>query len=105
MKIHFSKHELDKIRDQAMVYRCACPAQLSELLTSVRRVYDYELKCLEKKDSLEETHLAISEAVRACHAILEDCLDRVLDQEQWDRETLDMPPDLRSIGAQQTQGD
>jgi len=96
MNTNFEKKELQKILDQAVIYRCACPAQLAELMLSARKVYDYEQRCLnETENNLPETHHAISRAVEQSHAIYEDCLEHILEIEGWDRETLEMPEGLR----------
>lgn len=97
MKTRFNDDILSKIIEQALVYQCACPAQVAELLLELRRVEQYEIACLETEDDhLAITHRKIAESVAAAHVILEQCLDEVLDHEGWDRSTWKMPEDLRS---------
>jgi len=68
---------------------------VAELILDARKVHAYEQRCLEEENNLPETHETISRAVEAAHRIYEECLDRVLDIEEWDRETLEMPEGLR----------
>lgn len=95
MKKKFSDEDLRRIVDQAVTYRCACPAQMAELILKSRSVYEYEQRCLQEDDNLPETHRAISETVLQTHVDFEDCLERVLDIEGWDLQTLEMPEGLR----------
>lgn len=96
MKEKFPTPVLDTIIEQALVYQCACPAQVAELLLELRRVERYEQKCLEDEQShLALTHRTIAASVAEAHAILEQCLDEVLTIEQWDRTTWKMPEGLR----------
>lgn len=96
MEKKFKDEALRLIIDQAITYRCACPAQVAELILKSRAVYDYETKCLEKEeDNFPETHRSIAQTVAKTHAIYEDCLNHVLEIEGWDRETLEMPEGLR----------
>lgn len=96
MKCQFNNATLSTIIEQALVYQCACPAQVAELLLEMRRVKQYEDSCLENQnDHLAVTHQKISEAVTEAHIILERCLDEVLDHEGWDRSTFKMPAYLR----------
>jgi len=96
MNKKFPETKIKKIIEEAMTYKCACPAQVAELLLELRRVEAYERSCLEKtNDHLAETHSTILEAVDVVHERLETCLDRVLDIEGWDRSSLKMPEDLR----------
>ena len=78
-----------------MVYQCACPAQVAELILRSREVYDYEVNCLKQSDHLQETHQTIAETLVSTLDAYEDCLDRVLDIEGWDRDSLEMPAFLR----------
>ena len=42
----YSDEELLRIVDQAMVYQCACPAQVASLMRESRKVHNYQQKCL-----------------------------------------------------------
>lgn len=95
MKEIFTNKQLRTIIDQAVTYKCACPAQVAELILKVREVYRYETRCLEEENNVPETHRLIAKTVEQAHNRYEDCLDRVLEIEQWDRDTLQMPEGLR----------
>lgn len=96
LKKQFDDEALRLIIDQALTYRCACPAQVAELILKSRAVHDYEVQCLENADDdLPDTHRAIAQTVGQAHELLEACLDHVLHLEGWDRETLEMPEGLR----------
>ena len=98
MERQFDDSSVKKIVNQAMIYQCACPAQVAELLLELRRVEAYEQECLEQEnDELASTHVTISKAVREAHQVLEKGLDDVLDLEGWDRRSFDMPEHLRSL--------
>lgn len=88
---------MNKIIEQALIYQCACPAQVAELLLELRRVEKYESDCLNgATDHLADSHILIAREVAKAHHILEDCLDKVLDIEGWDRGSYHMPEGLRS---------
>ena len=95
MEKRFSDTELRTIIDEAVTYRCACPAQVAELLLKSRSVYDYEQRCLSEENNLPETHRAISKTVEEAHVLYEECLDHVLELEGWDKNNLVMPAGLR----------
>jgi hypothetical protein len=95
MKEQFPDTYLRAIIDEAVTYRCACPAQVAELILKSRSVYDYEQRCLSEEDNLPETHHAISKTVEEAHRLYEKCLDEVLDLEGWDKDNLVMPEGLR----------
>lgn len=102
LSLRFSDDQLSRIRDEAMVYQCACPAQVAEALQKLRRLHEYQLNCLTLGDGSdppagtgETTHRAIALAVARAHQTMEKCLDEVLEFEGWDRDTLRMPEGLR----------
>lgn len=95
MKEKFTHTQLRTIIDQAVTYRCACPAQVAELILKARDIRDYELRCLQEENNLPDTHRLIADTVEKAHEQYEDCLDRVLEFEGWDRDTLKMPEGLR----------
>ena len=92
---HFSDSELTKIIEEGLIYMCACPAQLAETLRNVRRLYRYQLDCLDNAKNDSVVHNAIAEVAIATHRQLEACMEKILVLEKWDRSTLDMPPHLR----------
>lgn len=91
----FSSEELCKIINEALLYQCACPAQVAELAGKLRQLYAYQQRCREQNPLLQEAHERIAGAVAEAHAVMEACLDDVLTIEQWDRGTLEMPATLR----------
>lgn len=91
----FSQDEIFKLLDQAMVYMCDCPGQVARLVSLVREAHDYQDRCLEDGDNLASTHQTIKATLEQCHALLEDCLEVVIEKEGWDRQTLAMPAALR----------
>jgi hypothetical protein len=97
----FSDAELGKIIEEGMIYMCACPAQVAEAMRTLRALHRYQLNCLSQPQNDAGVHSTIAESAVEAHATLQDCLDRVLDLEKWDRATLTMPPNLRvrQLGA------
>ena len=87
--------QISKIIDQALVYQCACPAQVATTILELRDLYDYQVKCQSESSTDQAVHRAIAAATEETHARMEECLDQVLDIERWDRETLTMPAGLR----------
>lgn len=92
----YSDAELSKIIEQGMIYMCACPAQVAEAMRKLRVLYRYQLNCLTQPKTDPVVHGTIAESTIQAHATLQDCLDRVLDLEKWDRATLEMPANLRA---------
>ncbi len=96
----FSALQLAIINDQAALYTCACPVQLSLQIASLRKLFDYQLECLEKDTSPEnsvekQVHHKIAEVTRKTHQLMEACLDEILDLEGWDRTKMEMPAGIR----------
>ncbi len=95
MKTRFSVVEVSKIIDQALIYQCACPAQVATTILELRDLFDYQLMCQGEADSDQAVHQAIALATEDAHARMEACLDQILGIEGWDRDTLTMPQTLR----------
>lgn len=94
----YTNAQLEHIVDQAMIYQCACPAQVASMMMALRELHAYEQKCLSRDDApLVETHRLISTAAEAAHAIMETCLQKVIAIEGWDAATLNMPEALRAL--------
>ncbi len=91
----FDDTQLKHIIDQAMIYMCACPAQVASQILQLRQLYAYQRGCLERGAVLDAVHEHIAAATEEAHARMEDCLDAVLKLEGWDRERLEMPAGLR----------
>ena len=96
MKQRYSAEQVSRIIDQALVFQCACPAQVATTLLELRDLHDYQLKCRDASDAPgARVHDAIARATLEAHARMEECLDEVLALEGWDRATLTMPESLR----------
>jgi hypothetical protein len=93
----FTSAELTQILGQAAIYICACPAQVAKLLHAIQEVYAYQAKCLASDSELKSTHETICAALEDVHKTLEKCLADVLVLENWNRETLEMPENLRQL--------
>lgn len=94
----FTALQLSIINDQAALYNCACPLQVSMQITSLRKLYDYQKECQEVSAQNEvqiQVHKKIAEATVKAHQIMEQCLDEILDLEGWDRGKLQMPTGIR----------
>lgn len=92
---HFTDAELDHIIEQGMIYMCACPAQVAAALRKLRELLKYQSACLLKPENDSRVHEAIARRTIAAHAALQECLEEVIELENWDRKTLEMPPNLR----------
>lgn len=97
LSIAFSSDVLVTIMDEAFIYQCACPAQVAELITRVRKAYAYQENCLLSRPSDLGVHHVIMKHLVSVHAELERCLDEVLTLENWDRSTFKMPDNLRAL--------
>lgn len=91
----FSDAELLQIIEEGLIYMCACPSQVAEALRKLRELYRYQVSCLEDSGNAAIVHQTIRDSVVISHAHLQDCMERVLELEQWDRATLRMPEGLR----------
>ena len=95
--IRYSNQQLEDILEEALIYMCACPAQVAEELLRLRKLFAYQSDCISKGSVLEEVHHRIADSTRKAHAELEQCLDDVLRIEGWDLQTLKMPAGLREL--------
>lgn len=95
LEMKFSPAELVRILEQAVIYDCACPAQICKEIGSLRALYDYQAHCLNLTDTDTQVHERIAASTRVAHAEMEACLEQVLALEGWDRQTLEMPPHLQ----------
>ncbi|HEY7987020.1 MAG TPA: hypothetical protein VIE17_08870 [Methylophilaceae bacterium] len=95
LKQRFDTATLMRITDTSMIYTCACPAQIAQDILSMRKLYAYQQDCMSQEDSSPEVHLLIADAVEHNHARMETTLDRVLTIQNWNRETWEMPEEMR----------
>ena len=91
----FTDVELGNVIEQAMIYMCACPAQLAQTIRSLRTLYRYQLVCMATPDNDNSVHAEIAKSTVEAHSIMQDCLDKIIALEGWDRATLEMPVGLR----------
>jgi hypothetical protein len=97
LNIRFPSDVLISIMDEAFIYQCACPAQVAELISRVRKAYAYQENCLLSRPNDLGVHHLILAHLQKVHAQLEHCLDEVLTLENWDRSTFKMPENLRVL--------
>jgi hypothetical protein len=95
MEPRYSREQLCNIREQALIYQCACPAQLSEVASALLALYRYQAECTDQNDADRAVHRRIAVAADQAYAIIECCLADVLQIEGWDMEQLKMPADLQ----------
>ncbi|KAB2968450.1 hypothetical protein [Zoogloea sp.] len=97
MDKQFTEQQLTAIVEEAMIYMCACPAQVAEQVRHLRDLYKYQTNCQSLPDAGADVHQVIAQAASEAHAIMEACMDKILTIEGWDRETLTMPEGLRRV--------
>jgi uncharacterized protein YqeY len=97
MPTQYRDEQLEKIIEEAMIYMCACPAQVAKEIRNLRNLYAYQRDCLSKDGVLAQVHERIAEAVSQAHADMERCLADILELEGWDQDTLTMPEGLRAL--------
>jgi len=91
----FDDTQLKHIIDQAMIYICACPAQVASQILQLRQLHAYQHGCLKRGAVPDAVHEHIAAATEEAHARMEDCLDEARQLEGGDRERLEMPAGLR----------
>ncbi|PIP02787.1 MAG: hypothetical protein COW18_08205 [Zetaproteobacteria bacterium CG12_big_fil_rev_8_21_14_0_65_54_13] len=94
MKVCYQDDQLERIVDQAVIYQCACPAQVVNALRFLRDLHNYQQDCLNESDTDKLVHQCIATDAESAYKLLEDCLGKVLKLEGWDEETLKMPENL-----------
>ena len=95
MKERFNPSQISKIIDQALVYQCACPAQVCRAIFELRELYDYQMNCASDTVNDEQVHKTIAQATEKAHELMEDCLNKILEIEGWNKESLVMPELLK----------
>lgn len=93
----FSDQQLTRILDQALVYQCACPAQVCRTLIGLRELHDYQMNCLDRTETDRKVHESIAASAEAGHREMENCLQHILKLEEWEMSTLTMPLALRKL--------
>ncbi len=99
LETKFTNSQLRRINLQAILYLCSCPSQVGMQIDSLRKLYEYQANCSDRRRSelQQKVHQRIAEAAIAAHAIMEDCLLDVMQLEGWDPLTMTMPDDLRTM--------
>jgi len=95
MTRRFSSEQLGKILEQAMLYQCACPAQVTRLLTEIHLLERYQQKCLDQTHTDAVVHQRIQDTLQAITPAVEACLETILHEEGWDMDSLEMPAALQ----------
>lgn len=95
MKMRYSREQLSHIREQALLFQCACPAQVSQMLSALLALHQYQSDCLNETDVDLRVHRRIADAAADAYALMEQCLIEILELEGWDMATLDMPESLK----------
>jgi hypothetical protein len=91
----YTDAELTKVVEQSMIYMCACPAQVADSVRKLRELYRYQVRCIANPDNDQLVHSQIAKSTIESHTIMQDCLDKIIELEAWDRSTLEMPVGLR----------
>ncbi len=94
---HFDNVQVQDIIEEAMLYMCACPAQVGTEVLRLREVYSYQQACITKGTVMESVHSNIAAAAKQAHDVMEECLLQVLEMEGWDTKSLKMPEGLREL--------
>lgn len=95
MQEEFNPSQISKVIDQALVYQCACPAQVCKTIFELRELYDYQQNCGNDTANDKLVHDTIAKAAEDAHRIMETCLKEILAIEGWDMANLEMPASLR----------
>jgi len=91
----FTDAELSSVIEQALIYMCACPAQVAQAIRKLRELYRYQMYCSSKTESDTAVHALIAQSTIHSHAVMQDCMEKIIEMEGWDRATLQMPEGLR----------
>ena len=95
MKEQFNSSQLSKVIDQALIYQCACPAQVCKAIFELRELFDYQMNCASDTKNDELVHKTIAAAAEVSHEIMEECLKKILEIEGWDQTDFRMPESLK----------
>jgi hypothetical protein len=101
----YTDAELAKVVEQSMIYMCACPAQVADSVRKLRELFRYQMRCIANPDNDKLVHAQIAESTIESHSIMQDCLDKIIELEAWDRSTLEMPAGLRKRQLQEMLSD
>lgn len=99
MQEKYNPAQISKVIDQALVYQCACPAQVCRAIFELRELYDYQMNCANDSINDRLVHETIAAATVEAHKAMEECLTKILEIEGWDPDKLIMPESLRKKPA------
>ncbi|MBC7622837.1 MAG: hypothetical protein H7232_05585 [Aeromicrobium sp.] len=99
MQQRYDAAQLSQVIDQALVYQCACPAQVCRAIFELRDLYDYQMNCANDSTNDRLVHEAIANTAQLAHEAMESCLAQVLEIEGWNPTDLIMPVALRKKPA------
>ena len=99
MKEQFNSAQISKVIDQALVYQCACPAQVCRAIFELRELYEYQMNCASDSANDDLVHKTIAAATEKSHEMMEECLQKILEIEGWDQSTFAMPEGLKKKPA------
>ena len=95
MKEQFNATQISKVIDQALVYQCACPAQVCKAIFELRELFDYQMNCASDTKNDILVHKTIAAAAEVSHEIMEECLKKILQIEGWNQADFLMPAYLK----------
>ncbi len=99
MQETFDSAQISKVIDQALMYQCACPAQVCRAIFELRELHQFQMNCADDTANDRLVHETIAAAAEQSHQLMERCLEKILEIEGWDRATLTMPASLRKKPA------
>ena len=99
MQETFDSAQISKVIDQALLYQCACPAQVCRAIFELRELHAFQMNCADDTANDRLVHETIAAATEQSHQLMERCLEKILEIEGWDRATLTMPSSLRKKTA------
>ncbi len=70
MKERYNAEQISKVIDQALIYQCACPAQVCKAIFELRELYDYQINCASDSKNNALVHKTIAAATEASHEIM-----------------------------------
>ena len=99
MREQFSASQVSRVIDQALIFQCACPAQVCRAIFELRELYEYQVNCGNNTSNDQRVHTTIAKATEKSHEAMENCLREILAIEGWDMTTLTLPESLKKKPA------
>ena len=95
MQERFNTLQISKVIDPALLYQCACPAQVCRAIFELRELHECQFNCANDTANDRIVHETIAAATAWSHELMEECLAKILALEGWDLAMLTMPSSLR----------